>query len=229
MRPVLVAQVTDLVDRLSTEDERRSDGVYLHLASKANVALVLLGHRRKPHDHVRHVHALAFAQRPAVGDSAVDVASFDMLDLKTDETVVDEDDRPRLHLLRQARVVKAEAFGGALDLVGRHDDGSSRLEHDLLVTGRHAGPDLRAFGVHHDRHAQVFLLGDASHALDVGAMVLVAAVAEVETSDIHTREHHRAQDLVILGGRSHGADNLCLLVGMHDRKGPFSAVLAVCD
>ena len=94
---------------------------------------------------------------------------------------------------------------------------------------RHASPDLGTLGVHHDGHAQVLFLGDAPHALDVGAMVLMAAVTEVEASDIHACEHHRSQDLVILGGWSHGADDLCLLVGMHDHNAPFMAVLAVCD
>ena len=95
------------------------------------------------------------------------------------------------------------------DVVVGGDDGLvARLEVNLLAVLEDAGADLGALGVEQDGHGHANLLGDAANALDAGLVVLVRAVREVEAGDVHAVLDELAQDVLVLSGRAHGADDL---------------------
>ena len=51
-------------------------------------------------------------------------------------------------------------------------------------------------------------VGQALDALHALVMLLMAAVAEVEAGDVHARLDHLAQDVLVIAGGAHGANDL---------------------
>ena len=212
VRTCVVADLADALDRRGIADEARSDGVGLHLAGELDVEDVLLGDGGKADGHVGHVDTLALAQLSPVGDHAGDVVAIDALDLQANQAVVDEDDRAGLDLGGKVGIIDREARRGSLDDLGGHDHMVARRQGHLRMVLEHARADLGTLGVEQDGDGDAELGGHRPHALDVGAMVLVAAVAEVETCDVHACDDHLTQDIVIIGCGTHGADDLRTLL-----------------
>ena len=72
-----------------------------------------------------------------------------------------------------------------------------------------AGADLRAGEVLEDGDGLVFFFGDFADERDLGGMLFVGAVGEVQAGDIHARVDHAAEGLAVFGGRADGAYNFC--------------------
>ena len=142
--------------------------------------------------------------------------ALDALDLQVDEAVVNQDVRAGLNLVGEVKVIQRDVLGRAEILLGGglggHDDGVAGLDGDLLVAFEQAGADLGALGVEQDADGQIELGGDAADALDAAVVLLVGAVGEIETGDVHARLHHLAQDVVAVAGGTHGAYNFRALV-----------------
>ena len=209
----LSAEMANLVDGCAVADEGRGDRVDAQLAAKHDVSLVLLGDGGQADLDVRDVDTLLLAELATVDDVAVHVVAFDMVDLKANEPIVDQQDRTLLDLLGQELVVKGKALSRTCHAVVCRNDGlCPGLKCDLLVVQKLAGPDLGTLGIEHDGDGQCELGGDAAHALDIVAVVVMAAMAEVEAGDVHTALDETPQDLVTLGGGSHCANDLGPLV-----------------
>ena len=178
------------------------------LAAEHDVGAILRGHRGKPDLDVGHVDTLVLGERSTVLDDAVHVVTVHILNGKRDQAIVDEDGRTGGDLMRQVLVVDVEAFGRPWDSARRGNDMRPLLELDGLVRHQLAGADFGTLGVQENGYGNRELVGDAAHALDVAAVVLVAAVGEVEASDVHAMQDELAQYLVVLGCRAHGADDL---------------------
>jgi hypothetical protein len=144
-------------------------------------------------------------EHAAVDDQAVDVVALHALHPELDEAVVHIDGRARADLARKGLVADGEALLGRFDGLGGDDDLVSGGEVDGLVVLGEAGANLGSLGVDHDGHGDAQLVGDATDALDVVAVVLVGAVAEVEACNRHARTYHLAQDVIVLRCGAQGA------------------------
>lgn len=97
----------------------------------------------------------------------------------------------------------------ALDgVVGRDGRVVADLKRDRLVILQKAGTDLRALGVEHDGNRNAKLLGNGADALDVLAVILMRTMAEIEAGHVHAVLDDLAQDIIVVGRRTHCADNL---------------------
>ena len=142
-----------------------------------------------------------------------------MVDLEADEAVVDQEDGALLDLRGEVEVVERDVLGGAVEvlggLLGGDDEGVAGLDGDLLAVLEQAGADLGALGVEQDGYGDAELGGESADLLDHRAVVLVGTVREVEASDVHAVQDELAQNLLVLGSRTHGANDLGLLAVSH--------------
>ena len=213
---VLIAQLADLAHAGRVADEGRRDEIDALFQAEQDVLAVLLGDGGQRQLGVRDVHALLLAQLAAVLDIAGYVLARDALDREPDQAVVDQDRASHMDLARKLEVIQIEMLGVALQVLrglGRsHRDGRAGLERHLGMTLQKARADLGPLGVEQDAHRDAELAGDALDALHARTLLLVAAVREIETGDVHARLDHLAEDIVVITSRSHGANDLCTLI-----------------
>ena len=153
----------------------------------------------------RNIDGLAVGERAAVERLADDVGAVDDLEhLERDQTVVDEDAGARLNVVRQTFVGDGDDSVVALDVAGGQGELLALDDLDLAVLVG-LGADLRALGVEHDADRHAELLAGSLYRVHARLVLLVGAVAEVHTGNVHARLDHFGQDTV--GRRTEGADN----------------------
>ena len=142
-----------------------------------------------------------------------------MVNHKADQAIVDEDDGALGDLLGKVQVVKGDVAGVAVEVIasglGRDDKLVASLDGDLLAVLQKAGTNLGTLGVKKNSNGDAELLGNVAHLLDHLTVIVVAAVREVEASDVHAVQDELAQNLLVLGSRTHGAYDLGLLGKSH--------------
>ena len=177
------------------------------LRAKRRSCLVLVAHRGDADRDVGQRDALVVADRAALDDQAADVVALDRGDLDGDLAVVDQQPVADLDLLRQLLVGAGDPVGGAEDVVA--GDGDQVTGAPLVrPVGELAEPDLRPLQVGEDGDGAAGLLGGVAHEVVHLLVVLVAAVAEVQSGHVHARLDQAEHALGGSGGGPHGADDL---------------------
>ncbi len=139
--------------------------------------------------------------------------ALDVIDLKSDEAVIDEDDGALLDLARKVVVIKRKAIGVTWDTrVGRYDDLIICFQNDIFMILKLTGANLGTLCVKHDSDRYAELLGDSADALDVFLMIRMGSMGEVEARDIHSPEDQLAQHFVVVCGRAHRTYDLSSLI-----------------
>ena len=85
------------------------------------------------------------------------------------------------------------------------------------TAGEPAGANLRAAEILQDRDWTTGGSRGAANAIDRGAMTAVSAVRKVQTKDVDARADQRANDIVAVGRRTDGGDDLLSDAQMQDR------------
>ena len=175
--------------------------------AELDILAVLVGDELHVQLDAGYVDGLAVGQRAAVERLAHNVgAVFDLHHVERHQAVVDQDAGAGLDVVRQAvigdgndRIVAFDIAGGQGEFLPLHD-----FDFAVLVC---LGPDLRPLGIEHDadRHAKRRARG--LYGVHARLVLLVGAVAEVHTGNVHARLNHFGQDRV--GRGAERANNLC--------------------
>ena len=205
---VLLQDGLDVQNVLTVAGEGSGNEVDALLQTEDDVGAVLLGDEGHVQLDAGDVDRLAVGQRAAVERLADDIgAVLDLEHLKRDQAVVDQDAGADRNVVRQALIGDGDDALIALDVAGGQGEELTVLNLDLTVFIG-LGADLGTLGVQHDtdRHAD---LGTArlDH-IHTCLMLLVRAVAEVHTGDVHTLTDHVLEHLFVVGGRTERANNL---------------------
>ena len=109
-----------------------------------------------------------------------------MINLKTDKAVVNQDDGALLNFLRKVFVVKREALCGSdYIVISGDDDLIAGVKHDLLATFKNTRANFRSFGVKHDGNRNSQFGRDITNTSDHVAVVVMAAMREVKSGNVH--------------------------------------------
>src|SRR5207302_3549993 len=92
----IMKQRTQFDDVAAAADERRGDVVELVGDGEGDVLAIFFGDRRNRQLGVGEIHSLVRRDRSAVDDASKYLRSIDGCDDQLDETIVDEDARPKL-------------------------------------------------------------------------------------------------------------------------------------
>ena len=190
----------DVADVLCGTGEGSSDKVDVLRQTELNILTVLIGNELHVQLDARYVDGLAVGERAAVERLAHNVgAVLDLLNLECNQTVIDQDAGARLNVVRQAFVGDGNDGVVTLDIAG----GQRKLDLAVLIG---LGTDLRTLGIQHnaDRHAQ--LLAGCLNGVHASLVLLMRAVAEVHTGNIHACLDHLGQYGISCGTKR--ADNL---------------------
>ena len=195
----------DVADVLCAAGEGSGDEVDVLRQTELDVLAVLVGDKLHVELDARNIDGLAVGERAAVERLADDVGAVDDLEhLERDQTVVDEDAGARLNVVRQTFVGDGDDSVVALDVAGGQGELLAIDDLDLAVLVG-LGADLRALGVEHDADRHAELLAGSLYRVHARLVLLVGAVAEVHTGNVHARLDHFGQTTV--GRRTEGADN----------------------
>jgi hypothetical protein len=188
------------LDVVRRADERQGHQVHPEPQREPQVRGILLGQGRHADRHIGQGYALVVGDRPAFQDPAPDLGAVDLHDLDGHLAVVDEQPVARFHLGRQPAVRDRDPLGGTQCLLGGDGDDIAGTPLDRRL-GELAQADLRALqvGEHPDR--PLAGRGRADQLVHL-LVVRVAAVAEVEPGDVHSRAHQTVDAFGGVGGRA---------------------------
>ena len=173
----LAADIADFAYGFAIANEGCGNGVNTKFAAKHDVSAVLLGNGGETNVNVRNVDALFLAKLAAVDDLAVHIGTFNMINLKTNKAVVNQDDGALLNFVRKVFVVKREALCGSDYIVVSGDDNLiTGVKHDLLATLKNARANLGSLGVKHDGNRNSQFGRDITNTGDHVAVVVMAAM-----------------------------------------------------
>ena len=207
----LTANVTNLLNCSAVTNEGGSNCVNTKLATKHDVCAVLLSDGRKANVDVRNVYALLLAKLTTVDDLAVHVGALNVINLKTNEAVINKDDRALLDLFWKILVVKREALSITNDIIiGGYNDGLTSSKGDLLAILEKTGANLRSLCIKHDSNRNTKLIRDRTNATNHSAVILMATVREVKTCDVHASKNELTKNLITFCSRTHSTNNLGL-------------------
>ena len=109
-----------------------------------------------------------------------------MINLKTDKAVVNQDDGALLNFVRKVFVVKREALCSSdYIIISGDDDLIAGVKHDLLATFKNTRANFRSFGVKHDGNRNSQFGRDITNTSDHVAVVVMAAMREVKSGNVH--------------------------------------------
>ena len=152
---------------------------------------------------------MRFDKLAAGDDAGVDARAGDLRDFELDESVVEQQDVARLHVLGQVRVCAANhlfvARGGVVRGVER--ECLAVLEIDLLV-GEALDADLRTAEVGEDADVTTRAPRGFVHHVDATPVLFLFAVREVDARHVETDADHFGQYFDGIRGRAKGRDNL---------------------
>ena len=195
----------DVADVLCAAGEGCGDEVDVLSQAELDVLAVLVGNELHVELDARNIDGLAVGERAAVERLADDVGAVnDLQYLESNETVVDQDAGARLNVVRQAFVGDGNDGVVALDVAGGQGELLALDDLDLAVLVGF-GADLRALGVEHDADRHAELLAGCLYRVHAGLVLLVGAVAEVHTGNVHACLDHFGQTTV--GRGTEGADD----------------------
>jgi hypothetical protein len=205
-----LADLAHVPDVLRFSHEREGHVVDAERQAEGKVGLVLFGEGGDAHAPRREVHARLIAHRSGLHDLADDAPRLDATHLEADPSVVDQDGVARLHVLGEPFVLDGNGvlFGEHASAFRLDERDLSRGRQHVRAAGEGAGADLRT--------AQVLERGDGLFAAGGGEpqrveparVLFVAAVREVETGYVHSRDDEPLERLPRVAGRADGADNL---------------------
>ncbi len=158
--------VLDVADVVGGADEGDGDSVDALADGEDEVFFVLLGERGDLDRDAREVDALVLAEHAAVDDLADDVGALDVVDVKFDEAVGEQDAGAGLEVLGERLEGGADESGGAFDLAGCDGEELACDELDGLVSLELAGADLGALQVGEDADRLALFLRDLPHHAD---------------------------------------------------------------
>ena len=207
MIAVLFEDVADLLHVLRLTHERRGDKVKFILHGEQDVFLILCGQGRQAELRVRHVDALFRGDRATVADGAVDVAVVDAVDDELDQAVVDQDPGTLFDVAGEFFIRDRKLLVGTDDILVADDD-LSPFDEVGFSAFKFTRSDFRPLGVEQKCDRQVELLTDPLHAVDPGLVLLVGTMREIQSRDVHAREHQLTNDLVGIRRRTESTDDL---------------------
>ena len=196
----------DVTDVLCAASEGSGDEVDVLRQTELDVLAVLVGDKLHVELDARNIDGLAVGERAAVERLADDVGAVnDLQYLESNETVVDQDAGARLNVVRQAFVGDGNDGVVTLDIAGGQRKLLTLNNLDLAVLIG-LGTDLRTLGIQHnaDRHAK--LLAGCLNGVHASLVLLMRAMAEVHTGNIHACLDHLGQYSISCGTKR--ADNL---------------------
>ena len=203
---VCLEDLLDVADVLCGTGEGSSDKVDVLRQTELNILTVLIGNELHVQLDARYVDGLAVGERAAVERLAHNVgAILDLLDLECNQTVVDQDAGARLNVIRQAFISDGNDGVVTLDITGGQRELLPLNDLDLAVLIG-LGTDLRTLGIQHDADRHAKLLAGCLNSVHASLVLLVRAVAEVHTGNIHACLDHLGQYSISCGTKR--ADNL---------------------
>ena len=187
-------QLAQLFHVLRTLHERQGHPIDAEFEREGQVAAVLFGQRRNRQDRADDADALALGKRPPVRTRAVADLRFGLLDLQPDLAVVDQ----QMDAGRQGREDLGMRQRHPVAVAGRgvevEADASPFRDHERPF-GHRAEPQLRPLEVGQDGDRPAGPGLDIAHDIEAFPVLLVAAVAEIETENVGARVEQGLDDL----------------------------------
>ena len=209
VRLVLAEEVVDVLQVLPPGDEGAGDEVHVVLDAEEDVLLVLLAEIGLAEDLVGEAHALVVGGLAPHQHPAHRVGGGELLHLKGEKTVVEENPVSHRQVLHHAGIAYRHTLLIAYDLLRGEGEPVPLPEGDLSLF-KGADAVLGALGVQHDGDGKLQLL---PHGLDEVNLLLVlgvGAVGKIQPGHIHARQAHGGEGLLVLTGGADGADDFCL-------------------
>lgn len=198
----------DVVDVASGADEGQGDDVGAGAQGPAEVVDVLFGEGGDGDGDAGEVESLVVGDHAAFDDGGVDAGAFDAGDFEGDAAVVDEDAFAGGDVGGESVVGGAADVAGALSFEGFDGDGegvAAFKEYGAFAEASEA--DLRALKVGEDADAAAGFLGCFADVVVALFVFGVAAVAEVEAGDVHSRFDQGFDLVVCVGCGSQGTND----------------------
>ena len=179
---------------LRTLDERQGHPIDAEFEREGQVAAVLFGQRRNRQDRADDADALAFGNASSGQDAGGGRLRFGLLDLQPDLAVVHQ----QMDAGRQGREDLGMRQRHPVTVAGRgvevEADAGPFLDHERPF-GHRAEPQLRPLEVGQDGDRAAGPGFDIAHDIEAFPVVLVAAVAEIETENVGARVEQGLDDL----------------------------------
>ena len=202
MASVFLQNLTNVADILRGSCKGCGHKFKALLASEDEVFSVLVADERHREVGSRDVDSLVIRNRSSIENRAVYFLSFHGVNPHADESVIDHDLCPRLHVPRQVLVRDGTDVFIAKDLfIGREGEFLSFLQHDFSVL-EITGADLRSFRVKKGRDWKVQFTAELQNFTQTCSVLGVRSVREIEARDIHAREHELTHCVFIITCRS---------------------------
>ena len=201
--------LADLLDVLRCTGEGSRDKIVAHAAAELDVGAVLLADERHRQVSAGKVHALVVGDRAAVDDRADHLGVRLGIDAQANETVIDEDHPANCYVGRQILVSDRCPCVVAQHLFRGERKSLPLLKFDLSAV-KIAQADLRSLGVEQRRDRQAELTAQANYSAELGFVLLVGSVREIESRHVHACFNELLEHLLALACRSNRADNFGL-------------------
>ena len=200
--------LADQADVFRGAHEGDGDGVHAIVDCELQVLFVLGGQRRHAHRDAGQIDALVLAQHAAVDDLALRVLPVNGQHVQLNQSVGEQNARPRLQIFRQRGKGGGDESIGAGDIAGSNGEPLSRLKLHRDAVLQPAGADLGSLQIAQDTDRLAFFGRDLTHHLDQLELFRLGAVGEVKPGDIEAGADQFAEDRFVVTGGAKRSDNL---------------------
>ena len=157
-------------------------------------------------DHVGEVDALAAAQRAAHLDHGFETVGIDLRHPEHQLSVINQKAHSRRQRREDLRMRKSDA--GAVAGFGRLVEGEAVSGREFNTLSHLSDPVLRALEVGQNTCRAAGDILEAANGPDPLGLLLLCAVREIQTKDVHPGLHEIEKSLGRAAGRSDGCDDL---------------------
>ena len=206
--PCSVTKRSHLAHARGIANEGRSDEVDALLDAEQQVGAILVGHDRQGQRRAGKVHGFALAEQAGILHGAMDIAALDAIDGKLDKPVIDQDDRTGRNDIGQTLARLGDHAITALDTRLGERERVARHKLHRLMACQLARADLGAFGIEQDGAGAVHFPANLTQAIHARTLLIMRAVREIESGDIHTRVDQAFERRLAVDGRAKGAYDL---------------------
>ena len=180
----------------------------------------MFGDDRKRNGDVGDVQLLALPERARILHGAEDIGAVNFVDGKFDQAIVKQDGGAGLDVFVQTREGLVDARGSARHVFFGKDELLAGVEFHGAFVLKKAGADAGALRVEDDADGKVELFAHLLQVIDMGAMLFVRSVREIEARKIHACHDHGMNGGFRFGGWTERANDLRTLV----HNAPFSRI-----
>ena len=186
------------------------DEIKIHLLAVRKVIHILLWKIRHIKIYAGYIDALVICNEAAVNNSAYNIGGSDLINFHWNKAVINKDCCAVFNIARQTVIVYKRFFFCAHTWCCCEGESVALVNNDTLRVLKITESDFRTFCIKEGSNRQWKFVAELYNFFKSFCMLLILTMAEVESCNIHTGEHHLLKNFFVIRGRAYGAYNFSL-------------------